>query len=147
MRVTISARSSLVVATVTAILAGCVQWTADNGAEPSLPTAPSARAGKSAAPTPDVRARVERLKGRVAWVADLHRNAMDDLVANKSAYLRTGPGSTSARQCRAVHSLVTKYSPAIESRIGQLLTPAEREAKVREVLGIVPKCRELASRP
>lgn len=135
-----ASRTAVAAVALAAIAIGCINTTGDDAAQAAL-TAPSTSVATSSGSAETARSRVGRLREKVAWVGELHRVAMDDLVANKAAYLGEA-GSKTARQCRAVAALVRKHSPTIESRLGQSFTSEERAAKVREVLRLTPKCRD-----
>lgn len=67
--------------------------------------------------------RVERMRTEVSWVGEIHRRAMDDVVANRAQWL-AGAGAREDRVCSAITRLMLKYSPEIETYAGGFASQA-----------------------
>jgi hypothetical protein len=84
-------------------------------------------------PTADETARVASLRGTWQWVADLHHAAMQEAIHDPSLH-GLKRGGTQAQRCAAAVRYLTKYSPAIEDRVGRAhSTPADQKAAAEQL--------------
>jgi len=93
--------------------------------------------------TPEARQRIDAAKARMAWVGDIHHQAMTDWLAHlPSLEQRSGRNQ---RICAAAAALTLKYVPLIEQRIGVSRTEGQRRQIVNEVFGGIGRCKAHAT--
>lgn len=90
--------------------------------------------------TSEQSARVSSALARTRWVGTIHDDAMRDIVRNRGFYVRA-EDPVDRRSCLGLERMLRKYGPRIDSAMGVVRSPEDREAVIGSVMAHSAVCR------